>query len=384
MTPRERIFAAMEGRPLDTVPVAPYFWGAEYAWKLMGISIWELILGPGSNGIEMQQAIMRRHDCDWLLPLHSGSGWLEGKEVLREEPDKIYFRDTASGAEFIFHLEGHWLHQLGVDDSPISNQGANIDPPSNKAEADDWIRRNFPCLDDVGGEIVPDRETRDTFPDHFFCRCLHPPFASLAYALGFEPTLLMLNDNPSLCAYMAERLMAHVPRSCEQAAADGCDCGLMVDSFASADIMSPDSYTNWVAPLHKMESDYLHRVGLKSIMYNTGNMLPLLDTIRSLGYDAISIEERIKGVEMDIADVRRQLGPDVCLFANFDAYLLLDGDREKIRSEVRRQLRGGLAGGSRFIMGVGSPICDATDPDSIDFWIAETRNAGVADGCGGG
>jgi len=79
MTPRERIFAAMEGRPLDTVPVAPYFWGAEYAWKLMGISIWELILGPGSNGIEMQQAIMRRHDCDWLLPLHSGSGWLEGK-----------------------------------------------------------------------------------------------------------------------------------------------------------------------------------------------------------------------------------------------------------------------------------------------------------------
>jgi hypothetical protein len=378
MTPRERMAAAMEGRPLDMVPIAPYFWGAEYAWKLMGISIWELILGSSSNGTEMQQAIMRRHDCDWFLPLHNGSGWLEGKEVLREEPDRVFFRDKASGAEFVFHMEGHWLHEVGGADAPISNQGANIEPPSSKSEADDWLKRHFPHLDEKHGEFIPDCATRDIFPDRFYCRCIHAPFAHLAYTLGFEPTLLMLNDNPSLCAYMVERMMSHVPRVCEQAAADGCDGGLMVDSFASADIMSPASYTNWVAPLHRAVSDDLHRAGLKSVMYNTGNMLPLLGTIGSLGYDAISIEERIKGVEMDIADVRRQVGPDVCLFANFDAYLLLDGDREKIRQEVKRQLRGGLVDGSRFIMGVGSPICDATDPDSIDFWIAETRSAGVA------
>jgi hypothetical protein len=377
VTPRERMLAAMEGRPLDTVPVAPYFWGAEYAWKLMGISIWQLILGSRANGIEMQQAIMRRHDCDWLLPLHGGSGWLEGKTVLREEPDKVYFRDIASGNEFAFHLEGHWLHEVGTEEAAISNQGSNIDPPSNKAEADEWLRKHFPHLDEDHGEIFPDRTTRELFADRFYCRCIHAPFASLAYALGFEPTLLMLNDSPSLCAYMIERMMTHIPRVCEQTAADGCDGGLMVDSFASADIMSPDSYRNWVAPLHKAVSDDLHCVGLKSIMYNTGNMLPLLDTIGNLGYDAISIEERIKGVEMDIADVRQRLGPDVCLFANFDAYLLLDGNRQKIRQEVRRQLRGGLSGGSRFIMGVGSPICDGTDPDAIDFWIAETRNAGA-------
>lgn len=375
MTPRERMIAAMEGHPLDMVPVAPYFWGAEYAWKLMGISIWELILGSPSNGIEMQQAIMQRHDCDWLLPLHNGSNWLEGKEVTRIEPDKVHFRDIASGAEYVFHLEGHWLHKVGEADAPISNQGADLDPPSNKLKADEWLKRTFPHLYVNHGQIVPDLQTREVFPDRYYCRCIHAPFAFLAYSLGFEPTLLMLHHNPSLCAYMIERMMTHIPRICEQAAADGCDGGLMVDSFASADIMSPRSYTDWVAPLHREVSDELHRVGLKSIMYNTGNMLPLLDTVAGLGYDAVSIEERIKGVEMDIADVRRQVGPDVCLFANFDAYLLLQGDKDKIKREVGRQLEGGLVNGSRFIMGVGSPICDATEPDSIDFWIAETRAA---------
>lgn len=369
------MIAAMEGRPLDTVPIAPYFWGAEYAWKLMGIPIWKLILGPHSNGVEMQLAIMRRHDCDWVLPLHSGSGWLEGKEVIREEPEKIHFRETRTGREFIFHLEGHWLAEAGDCGVRISNEGANTDPPSNRAEADEWLKRSFPRLGGGGGDITSNRETRNLFPDRFYCRCMHPPFASLAYTLGFEPTLLLLNDNPSLCAHLAERLMTDVPRSCDQAAADGCDGGLMVDSFASADIMSPDSYANWVAPLHKTVADELRRAGLKSIMYNTGNMLPLLGTVRGLGYDAISVEERIKGVEMDIAEVRKAIGPDACLFANFDAYLLLDGNRERIKDEVKRQLDGGMVERSRFIMGVGSPICDGTDPDTIDCWIAETRRA---------
>ena len=374
MTSRERMIAAMEGRPVDMVPVAPYFWGAEYAWKLMGLTIWELILGPRSNGMEMQEALDNRHDCDWFMPLHSGSGWLEGKEVIREESDKVYFRDKESGKEYIFHMEGHWLVEADKEnEARVDNEGANVDPPSNRAEADDWLKRRFPNMDSPRGEIVPNREMRERFPDRFYSRCMHPPFASLSYSLGFEPTLVMLHENPSLCAYMIERLMGDTAWNCAQAAADGCDAGLMVDSYASADIMSPKTYADWVAPFHKITSDELHKAGLKSVMYNTGNMLPLLDTVRGLGYDAVSIEERIKGVEMDIMEVRRMIGPDVCLFANFDAYLLLNGNREKIAAEVRRQINAGMVDRTRLIMGTGSPICDGTDPDVLDFWISETR-----------
>ncbi|MDO8683201.1 MAG: uroporphyrinogen decarboxylase family protein [Armatimonadota bacterium] len=374
MTSRERMIAAMEGRPVDMVPVAPYFWGAEYAWKLMGIPIWELIHGPRSIGLEMQEAIIRRHDCDWVLHLHHGSNRMEGKELVKEDEDQVLLRDTTSGKEYIFHKEGHWLLEAGTpNEAKVRKKMIDVDPPSNRAEADDWIKEHFPRLDEPAGEMTPNREEPGHFPDRFNLRCMHPPFADLAYALGFEPTLVLLNDNPSLCAYMAERLMGDVARTSAQLAADGCDGGLMVDSYASADIMSPEAYANWVAPLHKLTSDELHRAGLKSVMYNTGNMLPLLGTVKGMGYDAVSVEERIKGVEMDIAEIRKGLGLDVCIFANFDSYLLLNGDRDKIRAEVSRQLKAGLVGGSRFIMGTGSPICDGAEPEALDLWVSETR-----------
>ena len=376
MTPRERMIAAMEGRPVDMIPLAPYFWGAEYAWRLMGMPIWRLLFGPHGLGVQMQEALLRRHDCDWVLPLHDGSGWLEGKEVVREDPDKVVFRESSSGKEFVFHMEGHWLVEAGEEnDARVCNEGSNVEPPRNRTQADDWIEQHFPGLDSPRPNITPDLNLRQLFPDRFLCRCMRAPFAGLAYSLGFEPALMMLNDNPSLCAYMTERLMGNAAWDAAKAAADGVDGGLMCDSYASADIMSPECYANWIAPAHKTVSDELHRAGIKSIIYNTGNMLPLLETIRAMGYDAVSVEERIKGVEMDIGEVRRSIGPDVCLFGNFDAYLLLQGDRERIKSEVRRQIKAGMVEKSRFIMGTGSPICDGTEPDAIDFWISETRAA---------
>ena len=46
MTPKQRMLAALEGRKPDGVPVAPYFWGEEYVWKLVGKPVWQLSLGP--------------------------------------------------------------------------------------------------------------------------------------------------------------------------------------------------------------------------------------------------------------------------------------------------------------------------------------------------
>ncbi|MHB1001200.1 MAG: uroporphyrinogen decarboxylase family protein [Armatimonadota bacterium] len=372
MTSQERMMAALEGRPVDYIPVAPYFWGAEYSWKLVGKPIWEVLHGEGDMCLAILEAIDRRHGCDWVIPLHQSSGQLAGKSFVREDDLRVYFIDDQSGEEYIFHKEGHWLCKTSdIEQMRIDNEGANIDPPTTKAEADDWLRRYYPHIDSEPGEHVPNSLLKDRFQDRFVCASTYAPFASIAYPMGFEPTMLLLHDNPHLCAYIIERILTHLPHHCKAIAADGYDGAMMVDSFASADIMSPETYTNWIAPIHKMVSDELHKVGLKSIMYNTGNILPLLPSIGKMGFDAITFEERIKGLEMDIGDVRRAVGPEQCLFANFDAYLLLKGDRDAVRSEVYRQID--AAGPSAFVMGTGSPICDATDPDIIDYWISETQ-----------
>lgn len=372
MNSRDRMLAALEGRAVDQIPVAPYFWGAEYCWKLVGKPIWEVLHGEGDMRSAVLDALDQRHGCDWVIPLHASSGALKGKSYSREDYSHVYFTDDTIGEEWVFHKEGHWLvraEELGQ--ARLDNTGANVEPPGSRAEADEWLERHFPLPDSVTGQHTPNRALRERFPERFLCASMAAPFAGLTYVLGFEPVLFLLHDDPALCAYMMERTLAGMPEHCKRLAADGFDGGMMCDSWASADIMAPQVYADWVAPLHKSVSDALHAAGLKSIIYNTGNVMPLVGTIAQLGFDAISVEERIKGVEMDIGQIRRQVGPDQCLFGNFDAYLLLAGDREKIRSGVRRQVS--EAGPRAFVMGTGSPVCDATNPDVIALWISETR-----------
>jgi len=374
LTSRERVLAALEGRPVDHIPVAPYFWGAEYTWKLTGKPIWEVLHGPGDMGFEVLEALDRRHGCDWVIPLHGSSGALQGKTLAREDFAHVYFTDDATGEEWVFHKEGHWLVRADeVETTRANNQGADVEPPGTRAEADDWLKQHCAYAFQDPRPHAPNPRLRERFPDRFLCKAMVAPFAGFAYTLGFEPALMLLHSDPGLCAYIIETMISNVPHVCRCAAADGFDGGMMCDSWASADIMSPETYANWIAPLHKLVSDELHRVGLKSIMYNTGNILPLLDATVAQGYDAISPEERIKGVEMDIGEIRTAVGPDRCLFGNFDSYLLAQGNREAIRAEVRRQIAS--AGPRSFVMGTGSPVCDATEPEVLDFWLAEIRGA---------
>ena len=64
MTPKQRMLAALEGRKPDCVPVAPYFWGEEYVWKLVGKPVWQLSLGPPATWKEIVRVVQARHDAD--------------------------------------------------------------------------------------------------------------------------------------------------------------------------------------------------------------------------------------------------------------------------------------------------------------------------------
>lgn len=277
MTSRERMIAAMEGRPVDCIPVAPYFWGAEYSWKLTGHPIWEVLHGAGDMRLAILDAIDRRHSCDWLMPLHQSTGLLADMTQVSEDDLRVHFTHNETGEEYVFHKDGHWFGKASdVGKMRIDNVGTHVEPPRNKAEADEWLRKHHPHIGTNPDKHIQDRTLRERFPNRFLCAPTYTPFANIAYPMGFEPAMVMLLDNPRLCAYMMEQILVHLPNLCESLAVDGYDGGMMVDSFASVDIMSPKTYINWVAPMHKMVSDELHKVGLKSVMYNTGNILPLL------------------------------------------------------------------------------------------------------------
>ncbi|MFB3881890.1 MAG: uroporphyrinogen decarboxylase family protein [Armatimonadota bacterium] len=374
MTPRQRMLTALEGGRPDRAPVAPYIWGAEYLWKLLGVPIWVAQHGAFS-ALDYCAAIQRRHDLDWVIPLGWGDGFLEGKQV-SEEAGRVLVTGPDSGRRWEYLRDGHRLVELGPDGEPIGDGVVmpNVieeEAPRTTAEVDDWFERTGtdPLARTMAwaGDRAP-AALRDRFPDHFLAAEVGAPFHPVCFALGFETALVMLHETPAVFCYMSERFTAGLPALCQWVASNGFDAGMSCDSWASADIISPDAYRDWIAPLHRHVADELHRAGVKAILYNTGNVLPFLRVVKEMGWDAISVEERIKGVEIPIGDVRTAVGPRQCLFGNFDAYALLRGDREEIESEVHRQFDDAGRHGA-FVMGTGSPICDGTDPEVVDFWL---------------
>jgi uroporphyrinogen-III decarboxylase len=380
MIPRERMIITLEGGRPDRVPVAPYIWGSEYTWKLLGVPIWQAQHGAFS-ALDYCAAIQRRHDFDWVIPLGWGDGFLEGKQIA-QDGGRVFITEPATGRRWEYLRDGHRLVELGANGEPAPERVImpgviETEGPKTIAEVDAWFERTG--TDPAAATMAyathrAPTALRKRFPDHFLAAEVGAPFHPVCFALGFETALLMLHETPAAFCYMSERLMAGLPALCRWVASNGFDAGMSCDSWASADIISPDTYRDWIAPLHKRVSDELHRAGLKAIFYNTGNVLPFLPVMKDMGWDAISVEERIKGVEIHIGDVREAVGPRQCLFGNFDAYLLLRGDRQAIESEVQRHFDTAGRHGA-FVMGTGSPICDGTDPATLDFWIGAVHRS---------
>ncbi|MFQ3549870.1 MAG: uroporphyrinogen decarboxylase family protein [Armatimonadota bacterium] len=375
MNSKERFLNALENLDCDKIPCAPLIWGNEYCWKLTNKPIWEIMHGDGNVSIEILKAINESHNIDWVLPAHWSTKQLAEKKYIKEDNENVYFADEKSGDEYIFNKSGHWVRKLGEDyyEETIDNYSSGVEPPQNKNEADEWLLKNFhKTLSAENKKIIPDHTLRNLFPDKFLCAVTFSPFANVVYKLGFEPSMILLYENPKLFSYIIERTTSNIKSSMEYLRQSGYDGGFMCDSFASSDIISPQIYKDVIAPFHKLISDELHNCGMRSIIYNTGNIIPFLDYISQMNYDAILCEERIKGVEIDIFEIRKKLGNKVCILGNFDSYLLLSGDKEKIKMSVENMIKS--VGPRSFIMSCGSPICDDTSIETINYWLDCVRN----------
>ena len=379
MTSKERMIKALEGGIPDAVPMAPYFWGAEYTWKVVGVEIWELLYGDRELSFIGNDKLQKRHPCDWMFIQGYGSGWLTGKEV--EKKDGRVFITDSDGTRYEFLKDGHQLVPIdshtktkpntGIVDRNIKTK-ADIDKlwggprrPREKGKIeiskDDWQRR---LIDKYGSEI-------------FMAAGGISPFVQACYTLGFETSLIMLKENPDPFIYLMDRFYEDSLPHYERIAAYGYDGILIAESWASVDIISPQQYAEFAFPYQKAAIDAAHENGLKAILYSTGSLLPILPKMRELGMDALTLEEGRKSEPMDIGKIREIMGPKQCIFGNFDAEnILLRGNKEDIEKEVIRQISSAGREGA-FIMGTGSPICDDTDPANIDVFIELTKEYGI-------
>jgi uroporphyrinogen decarboxylase len=113
--------------------------------------------------------------------------------------------------------------------------------------------------------------------------------------------------------------------------------------FNNAPFLSPAMFGDFVAPyLARLVAGYREQ-GYYVIKHTDGNIMPILDALVAARPHALHSLDPQGGV--DIAEVKRRVGKQVCLIGNVSCSMLDSGTDEDVVASVRYALKHGMPGG---------------------------------------
>ncbi len=157
---------------------------------------------------------------------------------------------------------------------------------------------------------------------------------------------MRMADDPDGLLADAQRSVDHMKAVAQKWADHG---GL--DGFAlcsdyclnTGPFMSPRQFAKFVTPFLKQTIDNYRQLGFYTIKHTDGNIMPILDQLISCKPDALHSIDPQAGV--DIAEVKRLYGDQVCLIGNVNCGLLQNGTDQQVIDNVRYALQSGMPGG---------------------------------------
>jgi hypothetical protein len=322
------------------------------------------------------QAALQAYDCfqeqhDWF------SVWGEpipervaGQELVLED-GKVFELDHATGARRQLLLGGEEAktREMGERFEQARRVGRNRNRWDQIIA--EWIAGRRAARGDLR---LVEAIVRRRGDEQFIYTGAAAPFWAPFNFVGFEGMMMALHDAPDLVLVMMDALLESTLEYA-QAFKDAGGHGVRVEEcLASADMISPVMYERFALPYEEKLFGQLRRMGLKTVLYFCGDVMPRLPALRALPIDALMVEESKKTFVIDIGAVREAAGPHLCLLGNVDAYGVVEKATEaELRAEVERQIRKAGSEGA-FIVGVGSPLTLDTPPERVDLLIRCARH----------
>ena len=155
-----------------------------------------------------------------------------------------------------------------------------------------------------------------------------------------------LADEPEKVKQQAERMVDEALDRAERFAKQGLLDGFALCSdycFNTGPFLSPAMFDEFVTPyLVRLVAGY-RDLGFYVIKHTDGNILPILDSLISAKPHALHSLDPQGGV--DIADLKRRIGKQVCLIGNVNCALLDTGTDEQVIDSANYALTNGAPGG---------------------------------------
>jgi uroporphyrinogen decarboxylase len=155
-----------------------------------------------------------------------------------------------------------------------------------------------------------------------------------------------LADDPAGVKAEAARRVDHALARAERLRGHGGLDGFALCSdycFNSGPFLSPDQFRQFVTPYLTTLIRGYRDLGFFVIKHTDGNIIPILDQLLDAAPHALHSLDPQAGV--DLAEVKRLCGHRVCLIGNVDCSLLATGTEQEVVDSVRYALTQGMPGG---------------------------------------
>ncbi len=325
MNGRERIFALLDGKPVDSLPVMPItmMFAADHIGKKYGQYATDyrmLVAG--------QIAIADAYDIDYVScisdPAREATDCGAHVEIFDDQPPAIVETDALLA-------DRTRLKELDMPD------------PSSGGRMLDRVQAAGLFKDQVG-----DRKLVEGW--------IEGPCAEAADLRGINTLMIDFFDHPDFVNDLFEFCLEMGLRFAKAQAKAGID--LIGVGDAAASLIGPEFYQQFVWPYEKRLVDGLHDMGLRVRLHICGNIRSILDWVGKLGCDIVDLDFMVP-----VHQARQAMGPEPILLGNIDPVRALrDGTPASIKEAIAQCHR---EAGSRYIVGAGCEVPRLTAPENL-------------------
>ena len=324
MTPRERLYARMQGKPVDKIPN-------------MNIAMGLVAKAASVTYREYAQDYRKLVDGNLICAERFG---FDSVSVISDPMREA----SAFGARLVFPEEG-----VPYCDPPLLADGLDL----KRIRIADPLESPR-TLDRIKGVELLRQKVRSDYPVIGWVEGVLAETADLrgVNALMYD----LIDDEATLLREIMDIVFSQQCRFATEQIKAGADIIGIGDAAAS--LVGPDIYNEFVWPVEKKLIDAIHTMGAKTRLHICGNTTAILAPMGKLGCHIVDLDYPV-----NIAQARTVMGPNQILLGNLDPVRIVrNGTPETIRAalaECHRQA------GNHYIIGAGCEIPRDTPPANV-------------------
>ncbi len=374
MTPKERVKNALEGKPVDRMPVTVLYndlYYCDHFAELTGktwLELYRWLYSQPEQYFSTYHSLIKKVPWEMLIPHGAVPRQVRKNTYFLLREGKIVRHDRKRNTDDLLRPTGaHPFTYTANEKQTVFDKEdvkkIKIVKAEEMKERYDYVRIVVEKLGKTYA-IIAGGVTGILWECHRY--------------LGQTNTLLMLLEKPFLIDYLSNKLMEQAVENIKAASLCGADAIYIDDAMAYSDIVSRKHYERFVFPCTKKMVETIHHFNHKAILIYFGGVMDRLDLIVEAGADGLSVETSMKGYTNDIGKIAELIGKKISLFGNIDPIRILqNGTEEELEKEVKRQVEAGRKARG-FIISTGSPITPATSWKRVLRFLEIAREEGKA------